>query len=204
VNPFIVRHGHYSTVTGAGLEEGKGCGTFRGQQLSLPLATVCATNDKHVVCPIITKHYTGVTGHALDRPLGTVTAIDHHALTTATLSDADREGAERVSAFMIKYYSSGGQSQSILDPLHTVTSKARFGLVTVHGSPIVDIATRMLIPRELFRAQAFADSYIIDPLHNGKPLTITAQTRLAGNSVSPVMATALVLAQMSSGSAVAA
>ena len=40
---------------------------------ALPLATVCATNDKHLVLPIVTKHYGGVVGHRVDdRPLGTV------------------------------------------------------------------------------------------------------------------------------------
>ena len=52
-SPFIVRHGHYSTITGAGLEPGCGAGTFRGQSLERPLSTVCATEDKHLVVPII-------------------------------------------------------------------------------------------------------------------------------------------------------
>jgi DNA (cytosine-5)-methyltransferase 1 len=43
----------------------------------------------------------------------------------------------------------------------------------------------MLRPRELYRAQGFHDGYIIDPVHNGKPLTITAQVRMCGNSVPP-------------------
>ena len=56
------------------------------------------------------------------------------------------------------------------------------------------IATRMLTPRELYRAQGFDDSYIIAPMYGGKPLTKTAQIRLAGNSVSPLQAEALVRA----------
>lgn len=55
---------------------------------------------------------------------------------------------------------------------------------------------RMLQPRELYRAQGFPDSYIIDPQMDGKPLTKTAQVRMCGNSVSPVVAKALVEANL--------
>jgi DNA (cytosine-5)-methyltransferase 1 len=61
---------------------------------------------------------------------------------------------------------------------------------------IVDIGMRMLAPRELFRAQSFPDSYRIDIEHNGKPLTKTAQIELAGNSVCPPVAAAIVRANV--------
>jgi len=216
VEPFVVRHGHYSTITGAGLREGCGAGTFRGQPLRTPLATVCATNDKHLVCPLVTKHYGGVVGHDVERPLGTVTAKDHHSLTTALLAKLQAEhdraplqlplvfgGDERshpseVRAFLLKYYGAGGRAQTadVRDPLHTVTTKARFGLVTVRGEAyqIVDIGMRMLQPHELFAAQGFPGDYDIRPEHNGKPLTKTAQISLAGNSVCPQVAEAVVSA----------
>ncbi len=222
VEPFIIRHGHYSTVSGAGLHAGCGAGTFRGQPLHRPLGTVCATNDKHLVLPVITKHYGGPNGHQtpgqpLTRTLGAVTARDHHALTAAFLTKfygtavgadvrqplptvtagGDRGGGHiaEVRAFLLKYYGADGRSQTqgLLDPLHTVTTKARFGLVTIHGVDyaIVDIGMRMLQPRELFAAQGFHEHYDIAPLCNGKPLTKTAQIRLAGNSVCPDVADAL-------------
>jgi DNA (cytosine-5)-methyltransferase 1 len=176
--PFIVRHGHYSTITGAGLREGCGAGTFRGQPLSTPLATVCTTNDKHLVIPVITKHYGGVVGHDVRRTLGTVTAKDHHALTAAVIGGADPERVERVAAFLARYAPSGGSGR----------------LFGGHHR-IVDITTRMLQPRELFTAQGFPSEYAIDCEHKGKPLTKVAQTRLAGNSVCPQVAAALVSAQ---------
>lgn len=49
-------------------------------------------------------------------------------------------------------------------------------------------------PRELARAQGFPESYILDPIYNGKPLTKTAQVRAVGNSVCPDVAAALVRA----------
>lgn len=75
---------------------------------------------------------------------------------------------------------------------------ASTGLVTVRGEPytIMDIGMRMLTPRELFRAQGFPNSYVIDPEYNGKPLTKTAQVRMAGNSVTPPVAEALVRANV--------
>jgi DNA (cytosine-5)-methyltransferase 1 len=238
IEPFAVRHGHYSTITGAGLEPGCGAGTFRGQPLSSPLATVCATNDKHLVCPIVTKHYGdpdrasgggAVFGHEVDRPLGAITARDHHSLTTAflaklygtshsasvqlplpTVTAGGGKGGghlAEVRAFLVKYYGSGGraQSQLLLDPMHTVTSKARFGLVTVHGEPyqIVDIGMRMLQPHELFAAQGFPDDYDITSGPNGKRLTKTEQIALCGNSVCPPQARALVAAAATGREAIA-
>lgn len=77
-------------------------------------------------------------------------------------------------------------------------TKDRFGLVMVRGEAhrIVDIGMRMLTPRELFRAQSFSDDYIIDPIHEGKPLSKTAQVRMCGNSVPPAVAEALVRANV--------
>ena len=221
VTPFLVRHGHYSTKTGAGLREGCGAGTFRGQSLETPLGTVCATNDKHLVCPIITKHYGGMVGHPVDRTLGTVTAKDHHALTSAFLTKfyGTSTGAScyspvptitagggkggghlaEVRAFLMKYH--GGERQRVMaldEPMRTVDTANRFGLVLVAGQPyrIVDIGMRMLQPHELFAAQGFPADYEIAPEFNGKPLTKTAQIALAGNSVCPQVAEAVVAANV--------
>lgn len=222
--PFIVRHGHYSTITGAGLREGCGAGLFRGQGIGEPLATVCATNDKHLVVPFVSKSYGGPNGHqtpgsAITLPLGTVTAQDHHGLIEAMLSShagpqlpllgaGQASKDAQVQAFITKYYGANGgaSQQSLFEPLHTITSKARFGLVTIHGEQyrIVDIRMRMLQPHELFAAQGFPSSYEIAPTFNGKPLTKTAQTRLAGNSVCPQMSAALVAANASQESVAAA
>ena len=57
---------------------------------------------------------------------------------------------------------------------------------------IIDIGMRMLVPRELFRGQGFADTYIIDPVYNGKRITKTTQIRLVGNSVCQQVVSALV------------
>jgi DNA (cytosine-5)-methyltransferase 1 len=65
---------------------------------------------------------------------------------------------------------------------------------------IYDIGMRMLVPRELFRANGFDDSYQIELIGpRGKPLTKTEQVRLVGNSVSPNVAEALVRAAIAMG-----
>jgi DNA (cytosine-5)-methyltransferase 1 len=215
VDPFIVRHGHYSTITGAGLIEGRGAGTFRGQPLSHPLATVCATNDKHLVAPIITKHYGGPNGHptpgsSIEAPLSAVTARDHHAITAAFLSKfyGTSTGADlrdplptvtgqgqhlaHVQALLERFAETPAGNDPQLSLLDTM-SHGRRGLVVIDGAlwEITDIGMRMLVPRELYRAQDFPDSYIIDIEFNGKRLSKEAQTRMAGNSVSPAVACAL-------------
>lgn len=228
VSPFIIRHGHTSNKTGAGIVQAPGMpGIFRGQSLEAPLGTVTTRDDKNLVVPLFTKHYGGENGHQTPgspagSPLGSVTVRDHHAVTTAELEAVEASfitkyygtsvGSDmrlplptvtatgnhlgEVRAFLVKYYGAGGrfQGQSLRDPLHTVTTKARFGLVTIHGVDyqLVDIGTRMLTPRELYRAQDFPDNYIIDPDYNGKPLTKEAQTRGAGNAINPCIARALV------------
>lgn len=151
-----------------------------------PLRTICAQikgGHHALIAPFIAKNYTGVVGSDITEPLHTVTATDHNSL---------------VSAFLTAYYGNEKNGQSVKDPIRTIVSKERFGLVKVKGVDyqIVDIGFRMLQPRELFRAQGFSDDYIIDKGvdEHGKTikLTKTAQTRMVGNSVCPSLAQALV------------
>jgi len=199
-----------------------GGGGNDARQLDLPLRTVTASKrgEFALVSAFIAKHYGGVVGHAAARPLGTVTGTDHHAVVAAWLTKfygTAKAGADvrrpaptvtansrggghlaEVRAFLVGYYKEGGsRQQSLLDPLHTITAKARFGLVTIEGQDyqIVDIGMRMLAPGELFGAQGFPLDYQIAPSFNGKPLTKTAQIACAGNSVPPALAEAVVGAQ---------
>lgn len=102
-----------------------------------------------------------------------------------------------VSAFLIKYYSTGG-AQSLNEPVHTIRTHDCFGLVTVpvviNGTEylIADICLRMLKPEELKRMQGFPADYIIDRDADGKPYPKTQQVARIGNSVVPLMAQRLV------------
>jgi DNA (cytosine-5)-methyltransferase 1 len=127
------------------------------------------------------------TAAPADDPLHTVSSQGfHHA---------------EVRAFLCAYYGNDKDGADLTKPMRTTTTKERFGLVTVKGQPyqIVDIGMRMLTPRELYRAQGFKDSYVIewgtDPFTGERiTLTKTAQVRMCGNSVCPPVAAALVKA----------
>ncbi len=103
-----------------------------------------------------------------------------------------------VRAFLIKYYGNEEDGHGLDRPIGTVTVQDRFGLVTVtiEGEEyvIVDIGMRMLNARELFNAQGFPPTYIIDHDSAGNPITKTAQVAKCGNSVSPPVAEALAAA----------
>lgn len=171
-----------------------------GHDARSPVSTIVQKGcTQALVAAALSHNYTSNTagGNGDPRtPAKTITTGGHHALLGCELSDEDRAGAERVHAFLIKYYTTGTTGQTLNEPLHTAKSKDCFGLVTVLGLPIVDIGMRMLTPRELFRAQGFPESYIIDHGPDGKPLTKTAQTRMCGNSVCPPVAEALVRANL--------
>ena len=180
-----------------------------------PLGTVTAQGRHHgLVCAFLAKHYGGVVGSELRQPIGTVTSVDHHSLVASSivkLRGTSKDGQPvteplhtisaqgqhhgEVRAFLVKYYGTD-QDPQLREPLHTVTTKDRFGLVMVQGEPyaIVDIGMRMLTPRELYRAQGFPETYIIDCGLDGRPLTKTAQVRMCGNSVCPPLARAIVAA----------
>lgn len=174
--------------TGYGEREGQ---TPRALDLGRPLGTVVAGGAKHaLVAAWLVKHYGGVIGHELDRPIGTVTTQDHHSLGTAVLAHAGGDRRAEVRAFLDRF-EAGGQ----------LRLGERRGLVTVAGVDyeIADIGMRMLTPRELFRAQAFPDDYVIDidwPKSFTGKLGKTQQIALAGNSVPPVMAEAIVRANV--------
>ena len=95
-------------------------------------------------------------------------------------------------------YYGEGTGQNIKEPLDTITSRDRFGLVTIAGVDyqIVDIGLRMLEPKELYGCQGFPDDYIIDRDYTGKPYGRTEQVKRCGNAVCPPLPAALVRANL--------
>lgn len=203
--PFITEHANASHQRNMPADE--------------PLRTICAqVKGGHfaLVSAFLAKHYTGVVGAELTQPLPTVTTVDHNALVTSHLvklrgtcqhGQPVTEPMPTVTAgglhigevrtFLLKYY---GRDSAIpcSEPLHTVTTRDRFGLVTVRGEDyqIVDIGMRMLEPHELFAAQGFPADYVIDHDAHGKTFTKTAQVARCGNAVCPPLAAALVRANL--------
>ena len=163
-----------------------------GRDARQPLSTITGrgTQQQLVTANLVTLR-NNCLGGDIRGPITTIAAKGgHHALIECQLSPNDEAGAVRVAAFLMRYYSTGGQWGDLRDPMSTITTRDRVALVTViiKGTPyvIVDIALRMLKPRELYRAQGFPDSYIIDRGHDSRRFTLTAQTRMCGNSVSPL------------------
>ncbi|WP_288588737.1 DNA cytosine methyltransferase, partial [uncultured Methylobacterium sp.] len=167
-------------------------GVKPGSDVRAPVSTITvAGGHQTIVAAHLTHAYTSNTrGGEGDprKPIKTIMAGGNHAAT--------------VYAFLAKYYGEGLPSQAVDEPLHTVTTKPRHGVVTVTigGQPyaIVDIGMRMLTPRERFSAQGFRPDYVIDrgELEDGTiiPLTLEQQGRMCGNSVVPALAEALVAA----------
>lgn len=206
--PFIVpmrtvttsKRGEFALVTPYLMTNTSG---HPGRALGAPVPTVTTGDHHYLMAPTLVQtgygERAGQRPRALDieHPLGTVVSGGKHAL---------------VAAFLAKHYgtSHGGPHPGVpvdaalgtvtardhhsVVEVHTVTTKARFGLVTIAGEDyaIADIGMRMLSPRELFNAQGFPGDYRIDIDFEGKPLTKTAQIELAGNSVCPDAAEALV------------
>ena len=197
-------------------------GNSVGHAADEPSGTITAGGGgKSQLCAaFLAKHfggnYTGA-GAAMDAPAHTVTTTDHHALVTSNLiklRGTCRDGQPvtepaptitagglhigEVRAFLLKYYGNEKEGLNIDDPLHTVTSRDRFGLVTVEGVDyeIVDIGMRMLQPHELYAAQGFPSWYIIDQDYRGTKYAKDKQVARCGNAVPPPFAEALVRANL--------
>ncbi|CQD47120.1 putative cytosine-specific modification methylase [Yersinia enterocolitica] len=197
-------------------------GNSVGHVVDEPSGTITASGGgkSRLVSAFLAKHFGGnYTGSDADlnQPARTVTMVDHHALVTSNLiklRGTCKDGQQvtqpmptitagglhigEVRAFLLKYYGNEKEGVSLNDPLHTVTTNDRFGLVTVEGIDyqIVDIGMRMLQPHELYAAQGFPSWYIIDRDYTGTKYAKDKQVARCGNAVPPPFAEALVRANL--------
>lgn len=155
-------------------------------------APTVATGGHHALTTAyLTAYHSDDANRARDvrEPAATIDTNNRLGLIEVSLSKEDEEGALRCAAFLMEYYSEGGQWSDLRAPANTITTKDRLALVTVwlHGSPyvIVDICLRMLTPRELARATSLPDNYIIERGHDGRVFTKTKQVKMIGNAVPP-------------------
>lgn len=97
------------------------------------------------------------------------------------------------AAFLTKYYGND-IGQDLKEPLHTIPTKDRFGLVRIKGRnySITDITMRMLQPHELAKAQGVPNNYILDQDKDGNKISKAKQVARIGNMVVPNCAEALV------------
>lgn len=213
--PFIVDRKAYALIQ---YHSETAAHEVRGQGIREPIMTVDGSNRYGLVSAFLHKYfdggYTGA-GDKLENPLPTVTAWDHNSIVTAnliqmnnhcdgkniaeplpTITAGDGHFAE-VRAFLVKYYGQG-TGQAVTDPLDTIPTHDRFGLVTIQGVDyqIVDIGLRMLEPRELYGCQGFPDDYIIDHDYSGKSYPRSEQVKRCGNAVCPPIPAAMVRANL--------
>lgn len=190
----------------------------RGQGIEEPIMTVDGSNRYGLVTSFLHKYYDGGykgAGDSLNNPLPTVTSWDHNSICAATLiqmnNNCDGKDVTKpiptitagdghfgeVRAFLIKYYGQG-TGQEVDEPLDTIPTHDRFGLVTVNGVDyrIVDIGLRMLEPKELYGCQGFPKDYIIDRDYEGKKYPRSEQVKRCGNAVCPPIPAALVKANL--------
>lgn len=162
-----------------------------GTRLDKPTDAITAQDHHHLVVAHAVNYGTSSAADC-NEPLHTVTAgAEHHALATYALApewnDIIAAKARRVYHFLVEERVDGPW----MDHANQLVIVPALGLV------VYDIGMRMLVPRELFRANGFHDTYVIELCKaNGKPLTKTEQVRLVGNSVCPDVAEALVRAAL--------
>jgi DNA (cytosine-5)-methyltransferase 1 len=196
-------------------------GNSIGHSVDEPAGTVTAGGGgkSALISAFLAKHfggnYTG-PGAGMDAPAHTVTTTDHHALVTSNLvkmrgTNTGQKADDplqtvtaggnhfgEVRAFLMKYYGNEKGGVGLNDPLGTVTTNDRFGLVTVEGIDyqIVDIGMRMLQPHELYAAQGFPSWYVIDRDYRGVKYAKDKQVARCGNAVPPPFSEALVRANL--------
>lgn len=195
----------------------------RGQDVTEPLMTIDAANRYELAAASLTAYY-GADRHGQDAkaPLRTVTARDRAGLTLASLVKMKGTNLGGAVSEPVQTITAGGGHHGVVttevrkaEPgaeLHN-WPKIR-GLLNIHcgyaladdevlllelGGAwyfIADIGLRMLIPRELYRANGFPDDYIIDRDYTGREYPKFKQTARCGNAVPPPFAEALVRANL--------
>lgn len=224
-HPFLIQCNHGGggggqILTAASLiqyhtEQNEG---VRGQEITEPLRTIDAANRYGLTAASLVKYYgSDQHGQNIGIPLHTVTAKDREGVVAASLSEfhgASTGGSPKETA--------GGGHHGIVT---TRIVKAEAGADLGHWPEIrellntycgytlgpqdvilfrvgedwfflADIGLRMLIPRELYRANGFPDDYKIDRDYLGNEYKKSKQVARCGNAVPPPFAEALVRANL--------
>lgn len=179
VGAVLAGANHHAVVTPF-LSEMRGRSDARGADDALSTATRQATHG--LIVPFISSYYSeGSTDAAAGAPMPTVPTKArfspvHCHIAVPPMTPAMLERAKMVARFL---------------HAHGVWHDPDVLVEIAPGLIVWDIGMRMLIPRELARANGFPDSYDITA---GGRLTETAQRHKIGNSVCPPIAEALVAA----------
>ena len=151
-------------------------GTHR--TLDKPVGTITTQDHNSLVVPpaFLTSYYGDeASNHSLSEPVGTVTTLDRHALVTSPAPNP----------FILSYYTrdrADQNSSSISDALGTMAAQPRHYIVqpdeTSVKIKVEECGFRMLQPKEIGRAMAFPDEYIV--IGNSRE-----KVRQYGNAVTP-------------------
>ncbi|PJK29936.1 DNA cytosine methyltransferase [Minwuia thermotolerans] len=114
-----------------------------------PVPTIATLGAVSLVEPFMVPNFGERDGqpprvHALDDPLPTVTS---------------RGAGNLIQPMLTAYYGANAGCKPVTEPMDTVTTKDRFGLVEPDAGPPVDIRYRMLQPHELAGAMSFDADY---------------------------------------------
>ena len=193
-----------------------------GQDIGIPLHTITAKDREGVVAASLSKFYGGCVGVEITDPMPTVTAVDHNALQIAHMVKLKGTNLGGPATDPVQTITAGGGHHGIVT---TRIVKAEAGADLGHWPEIrellntycgytlgpqdvilfriegawfflADIGLRMLIPRELYRANGFPDDYKIDRDYLGNEYKKSKQVARCGNAVPPPFAEALVRANL--------
>lgn len=162
-------------------------GNMNARRLGEPLTTIATSGAHHGLAqPVIIPVHHGekdLRCYPTDRAFPTITSFDAWAMVQAVKKP-----------FIVKYYGTGIAVDPERDPLDTITTRDRFGLVTPQiveelreGEMLfwLDILFRMLKVEELAEATSFPRSY------HFKGKKREDNVKLIGNAVPVFMGTAL-------------
>lgn len=189
----------------------------RGQEITEPIRTIDAANRYGLTAASLVKYYSGDHAQDVKAPLHTVTTKDREGVVAASLSEfhgASTGGSPKETA-------GGGHHGIVTTRIVKAEAGADLGhwpeirellntycgytlgpqdviLLGIGGAWffLADIGLRMLIPRELYRANGFPDDYKIDRDYLGNEYKKSKQVARCGNAVPPPFAEALVRANL--------
>ncbi len=189
----------------------------RGQEITEPLRTIDAANRYGLTAASLVKYYSGDHAQDVKAPLHTVTTKDREGVVAASLSEfhgASTGGSPKETA-------GGGHHGIVTTKIVKAEAGADLGhwpeirellntycgytlgpqdviLLGIEGAWffLADIGLRMLIPRELYRANGFPADYKIDRDYLGNEYKKSKQVARCGNAVPPPFAEALVRANL--------
>ena len=195
----------------------------RGQRLDDPLQTVDAANRYGLSAAWLTQYFGGEGHyHSVEKPLATITTMEREGVTLAHLAHfKGKDKGQHPADPLMTVTARDGQFADVRTTVVKWDGQSDLGywanvramlnkycgyeladdeilLLNIYGVWyfISDIGLRMLIPRELYDAMSFPHDYIIDRDIHGKPITRADQVARCGNAVVPLVAEALVRANL--------